>query len=149
LAGVNQQPPIYQFRMRPFKSFWDEPKTHPPLHKAFGFFSLCCAPKFFLPTYLPPTYLPPPTYLTSFCAHSIVKAQESFKWEGRTRRFQREARSGNYKQEGKSGSQDNTLELGAKSDNLERKLEVSFLPSLHFFFVIFLHGLVATKKALL
>ncbi len=33
------------------------------------------------PSYLPPTYLPPPTYLTSFCVHSIVKARKRLKWE--------------------------------------------------------------------
>ncbi len=32
----------------------DEPRTHPPLPKVFGF-SLFSAPKFFPPTYLPPT----------------------------------------------------------------------------------------------
>jgi len=26
---MNQQPPVHQFRMRTFKSFWYEPKTHP------------------------------------------------------------------------------------------------------------------------
>jgi len=49
---------MHQLRIRPFKSFWDEPKTHPPLPKVFGFFSLFFAPKFVPPTYLPPTYLP-------------------------------------------------------------------------------------------
>ncbi len=43
--------------------FGDEPKTHPPLPKVFGFFSLFSAQIFFLPTYLPPTYFPPPTFL--------------------------------------------------------------------------------------
>jgi len=67
--------------------FRDESKTHPPLPKVFGRFSLFSAPKFFPPTSLPPTYLPPTylpllTYLTSFCAHSIVKTQESLKWGG-------------------------------------------------------------------
>jgi hypothetical protein len=41
--------------------FGDEPKTHPPLPKVFGFFNLFSAPKLLPPTYLPPTYLPPPT----------------------------------------------------------------------------------------
>ncbi len=47
--------------------FGDESKTHPPLPKAFGFFSLFFAPKFFPLTYLPPTYsyLPSPLLLTS------------------------------------------------------------------------------------
>jgi hypothetical protein len=54
---------MHQLTMRPFKSFWDEPKTHRPLPKVFGFFNLFFAPKFFPPTYLPPTYLPLPTSL--------------------------------------------------------------------------------------
>jgi hypothetical protein len=70
----------------------DEPKTYPPLPKVFGFFSLFFAPKFF-----------PPTYLTSFCIHSIVKAWESLKWEGRI---------GSLKWEGRNGSQNNALEVG-------------------------------------
>jgi hypothetical protein len=78
-AGVNQQPPVHQCRMRPFKPFGDEPKTHPSLPKVLGFFSLFSAPKFFLPTYLPPTYL------TSFCTHSIVKALKNLKRENKTK----------------------------------------------------------------
>jgi hypothetical protein len=69
-AGVNQQPPMHQLRMRPLKPFWDEPKPHPPCPKIL-FFSASTLPQNFSlqPTYLPPTslllplpsYLPPPT----------------------------------------------------------------------------------------
>jgi hypothetical protein len=59
----------------------DEPKTHLPLPKVFGFFSFFSTPKFFPPTYLFPTYLPPPTYFTSFCVHSIIRTWERLKWE--------------------------------------------------------------------
>jgi hypothetical protein len=67
---------MHQLRMRPFKPFWDEPKTHPPLPKVFGFFSLFSTPKFFLPTYLPftylpPSHLPPPSYLPHLILHSL------------------------------------------------------------------------------
>jgi hypothetical protein len=43
--------------MRPFKPFWDEPKTYPPLPKVFGFSILFSTPKFFPPTYLPPHFV--------------------------------------------------------------------------------------------
>lgn len=69
--------------------FADEPKTHPPLPKVFDFVSFFFTPKFFLPTYLPPTYL------TSFFVHSIVKAWESLKWEGKTRNQKWEGKIGN------------------------------------------------------
>ncbi len=65
-AGVKQQPPMHQFRMRPFKPFWDEPKTHPlALPRDFSAPSL---PQNFplLPTPPPSTYLRPPTSLTSY-----------------------------------------------------------------------------------
>ncbi len=51
-AGVNQQPPMHQLRMRSFKPFWDEPKTHPlPFPRDFS--APFSAPKFTPPTYLP------------------------------------------------------------------------------------------------
>jgi len=62
--------------MRPFKPFWDEPKTHHvPLPTQFS------AP-FFAQTFFPPTYLPPPTSIlptsfTSFHVHSIATGWES------------------------------------------------------------------------
>jgi len=116
---VNQQPPMHQLRMRRSSRFGDESKTHPPLTKVFGFFSLCSVGKVF-PSYLPPpptsllltfpllppSHLPPPpTYLTSFCTHSIIRAWESLKQEGKIRSFKREGRSGNQKRKGKIGSQ--------------------------------------------
>jgi hypothetical protein len=39
----------------------------------------------------------PPTYFTSFCAHSIIKAQESLQREGRKGRAKLGARSGKEK----------------------------------------------------
>ncbi len=58
LAGVNQQPPVHQLRMRPFKLFWGWTQTH--LSKAF-LFSSSFAQGFFLPQSFPllPTYLLP------------------------------------------------------------------------------------------
>ncbi len=64
-AGVNQQPPIHQLRMRPLKPFWGWTKNTSSLAKVIHFFSLFSAPEFF-----------PPTYLPWFCAHSIARAQE-------------------------------------------------------------------------
>jgi hypothetical protein len=68
-AGVNQQPPVHQFRMRPFKLFWGWTKNTSS-SPAQGFFSPLPCPKIF------PTYLPP-TPLTSFPARSISRAGES------------------------------------------------------------------------
>ncbi len=90
--------------------FGDEPKTHPPLPKIFGFFNLFFAPKFF-----------PPTYLTSICNHSIVRAQESLKQEGRRGRAKLGTKSGRaemvvrtkrLKQKGRN----ERLEVRAKSE---------------------------------
>jgi len=53
-------------------------------------------------------------YLTSFCAHSIVRAQESLKWEGRSE---------------------------SKNEKVEWKLEGKFFPFSWFFLVVFLHVL--------
>jgi len=67
---------MHQFRTRPFKLFWDEPKTHPlALPKDFSAPSL---PQNFPllptpppPTYFPPSYLPPPFYLTHLISCSL------------------------------------------------------------------------------
>jgi hypothetical protein len=67
-AGVTQQPPVHQFRMRPFEPLWGWTKntsSSPDL----GFFSPFLCPKNF-PSDLPP---PPPTSLISFPAHSISR----------------------------------------------------------------------------
>jgi len=48
----------------------------------FLIFSACILPQSFS---ILPTPLLPPSYLTSFCTHSIIRARESLKQEGRTR----------------------------------------------------------------
>jgi hypothetical protein len=68
LAGVKQQPPMHQLRMRPLKPFWGRTINTSSLPKVIGFFHLFFAPKIFPPTYLPPSHLPllltfPPSYL--------------------------------------------------------------------------------------
>jgi len=63
-AGVKQQPPMHQFRTRPFKLFWDEPKTH-PLALPKDFLAPFSAPKFSPPTYSPTSYLLPSLLPTS------------------------------------------------------------------------------------
>jgi hypothetical protein len=63
-AGVNQQPPMHQLRMRLFKPFWDEPKTNSPSPKFLVLSASSLAQSFSLlltPPYLRPTYLTPPT----------------------------------------------------------------------------------------
>ncbi len=72
---MNQQPPVHQFRMRPFKPFWGWTKNTSS-SSAQVFFSPLLCPKNF-PSYLLPTYLPPPTSFSSFPAHSISTAWES------------------------------------------------------------------------
>jgi len=60
MAGVNQQPPLHQLRMRPLEPFWGWTKTTSSLPKYIYIFpSLLCPKTFF--SYLPPTYLLPPT----------------------------------------------------------------------------------------
>ncbi len=127
--------------------FGDEPKTHPPLPKVFGFFSLFSAPKFFLPTYLPPTYLPPPTYLTSFCAHSIVEAHESSKQEGRRGRVELGAKSRRAEVATRNGrekmvARSRRAEVVARTTCLKREPKVrgqngSLKVSSSLFFIIF------------
>jgi hypothetical protein len=55
-AGVKQQPPMHQFRMRPFKPFWVWTKNTSSC-LAQGFFSPLFCPKIF-PSYLLPPLLP-------------------------------------------------------------------------------------------
>jgi hypothetical protein len=131
--------------------FWDEPKTHLPLPKVLGFFSLLSAPKFF-----PPTYLPPPSYLTSFCTHYIVRVQESLKQEKRRGRTKLVARSGRAK-----------VAIMTKRWKWQiGSLKVSSLPFLRFFcwffflfekkkmttqkqyVIVFFYGVGATKKVM-
>ncbi len=102
-----------------------------PYPRFLVFLASSLPPKFF-----PPTYLHPPTYLTSFYIHSIMKIQERLKWKGKTSSSQ---------WEGKSGSQNNALEVGARSDKPEWELQGKLRP---FFFVIYLLGVVVTKKAM-
>jgi len=116
------------------------------LPKVFGFFSLLSAPKFFPPTYLPPLSYIPPTYLTSFCTHSIIKARENLKWEGKRRRAELGAKSGRVEVAAKSGrakvaAKNERAEMVARTTHLKweskvrgqnRSLKVSSLPSFHF-----------------
>jgi hypothetical protein len=81
--------------------FGDEPKTH-PLSLPRDFSASFSAPEF-----SPPTYLPPLTYLTSFCAHSIVKAQERLKREPPSSQFESTWSGSHHRQS--SGA----LEVGA------------------------------------
>ncbi len=75
-AGVKQQPPMHQFRMRPFKPFWGWTKNTSSC-LAQGFCSPFSAPKFSpptyspSPTYFPPSYLPSPSYLPHLISCSL------------------------------------------------------------------------------
>ncbi len=113
------------------RHFGDEPKTHPlPMPKVFStFFS---TPKF-----------SPPTYLTSFCVHSITRALKSLKLEAWSGSLKQEGRSGSQEQvfgarrqkwEGRNGNQKWELEArGQKQEGKIGSLKVSSLPSFHFF----------------
>jgi len=59
LAGVNQQPPMHQLRMRPSKLFWGWTGNTSSPAQSFWFFQPLLCPKVF-PSYLPPFHLPPP-----------------------------------------------------------------------------------------
>ncbi len=87
------------------------------------------------PSYLPPTYLPPPTYLTSFCTQSIIRAWERLKWESPSLKLG----------SAWSETQDNTLQVGARTDRPEWELEGKLLPLSSF---PSLFGSVATNKAM-
>jgi len=50
--------------------------------------------------------------------------------------------------EGKNGSQNNALEVGARSERPEWEFKGKFHPFSSFFFVIFLRGVVVTKKVM-
>jgi len=59
----------------------------------------------------------------------------------------RGSKSGNEKWEGNSGNHDNAFEAGAQSERAEQEFESKIFPFSSFFFVVFLCGVVATKKA--
>ncbi len=61
-AGVNQQPPVHQFRMRLFKPFWGWTQTHPARPAQAFLFSSSPAQGFFSP--LPQSFPLLPTSLT-------------------------------------------------------------------------------------
>jgi hypothetical protein len=83
-GGVNQQPPMHQFRMRPLKPFSRWTKNTSSLPKIINFFQPLLYPKIF--PYLPPTSFPPTSPLLPpswFCTHSITitRAQELLEHE--------------------------------------------------------------------
>jgi hypothetical protein len=70
-AGVNQQPPVHQFRMRAFKPFWGITKNTSS-SPAQDFSAPFSAPKFSPPPYLlPPPLLPPSPHFP------LIPSQES------------------------------------------------------------------------
>ncbi len=83
----------------------------------------------FFASYLPQKFSFLPTYLTSFCAHSIARDQESLKWEGRRGRAKVAIRTKHLKWKGRSGS-----------------LKVSSFPSLHFFFLCILSSSLCFRR---
>jgi hypothetical protein len=115
---------------------------------------------FFAPKFSPPTYLPPPTslvptYLNSFCIHSIVRAWENLKREGKRGKVELSAISGRAKLRAKSKKAEliarkkrlkwtgksRKVELRAKSEKADRELEGKLFPFSGFFVVVFLHVL--------
>jgi len=64
-ARVNRQPPVHQFRMKPFKPFWGWTKTTSSPTQSFWLFQPLLCPNVF-PSYLPPPSYPPHFILRSF-----------------------------------------------------------------------------------
>jgi hypothetical protein len=124
-AGVNQQPPVHQFRMKPFKPFWGWTKNTSSCPTQ-GFFSTLLCPKNF------PYYLRP-TSLISFPALSISRAHEnsqawvakSFKetWNTRLEEGGELNIEGMWRGEGKRSA---SFQMRSK------RRKVRSLPSLHF-----------------
>ncbi len=156
MTGMNQQPPMHQFKMRPFKPFWGWIKNTSS-SPAQGFFSPLLYPKVF-PSYLlprcPPTYLPLPTSFTSFPTHSISRAQES-SWTWLAQSFEktwytRLEEGGEFNIEGVWRGESNR---SASSQMHKREKKGNLLPfsafffSLWFFFLcVFLSFLLLKKK---
>jgi len=88
------------------------------------------SPRFlvFSTSFLLPKFFPP-TYFTSFCAHSIIKAKESLQREGRKGRAELGARSGREKM----AIRTTHLKQEPKMRRQSGSLNVNSLPSLHFF----------------
>ncbi len=106
------------FQDEAIQSFWGWAKNISSPAQGFWFFQPLFYPKVF------PSYLP---HLTSFCAHSIVRAWESLKHEDRRR---------SQKQEGRSGSQDKAFEM------VEQELEGKFPP----FYIYFYYFLLCSRR---
>ncbi len=93
-----------------------------------------------------------PTYLISFCTHSIIKVQENLKQEGTrgrvelrtiSKKVELGARSGRAKVAPKKKylkwkGTSKKAQMGAKSERAEWELEGKFLPFFSFCFVVFL-----------
>ncbi len=132
--------------------FGDEPKTHPPLPKVFGFFSLFSAPNFFLPTYLPlPTSphfaLTPLANFGRAWSKRVELAARSKKAEvaAKSRRAKVAVRS----RKAKVVARTMHLKREPKVRGQSGSLKVSSFPSVHFFGVVFLRGVVASWHRLL
>ncbi len=120
-AGVNQQPPAQQFRMRPFKLFWGWTKNTSSPAWSFGFFQSLLCPKAF------PSYLPPPSYLPTSPHFALTPSSKLGRaWSGRaklrarseraevatnTKHFKQKGRSESQKWEGRAGVWRSTLFL--------------------------------------
>ncbi len=140
MTGMNQQPPMHQFKMRPFKPFggWIKNTSSSP---AQGFFSPLLCPKVF-PFYLlpccPPTYLPLPTSFTSFPTHSISRAQESSRtWLAQSFEETWDTRleeGGEFNIEGVWRGESNR---SASSQMQKREKKGNLLPFSTFFFLLF------------
>ncbi len=132
--------------------FGDEPKTHPPLPKVFGFFSLFYAPSFSL---LPTSFLfTSPLLPTSPHFAFIPSLELGSTWSG-THEFhcqnlgmlETRVRIMSLKrdpwQHAYNKTQDNALQVGAITNRLELELEDKFSPLSPFIF-----GYVTTKKVM-
>ncbi len=132
LSRMNQQPPMHQLRMRPFKPFWGWTKNTSSPTQSFWFFSTSSLPESFslLPTSLLLTspLLPP-------SLHFALTPSLEFgnTWNGsQDNALELGARTTHLKQESEqctwSKSQDNAFEAEAKTDRPERELEGKLPP---------------------
>ncbi len=124
-----------------FLFLFEAKKATTELCSCIFFFSVICCKQgdnnklTAVPKFSPPTSFLP-TYLTSFCVHSIVRARKSLKCESKRRR---EGKTRNQKWEGRSGNQEKMLKIEGQKREPKVKgqngsLKVSSLPSLGFFF---------------
>ncbi len=125
-AGLNQQTPMHQLRMKPFRPFWGWTKNTFSLPEIIGFFQPLICPKNFpsLPhtSPLPPPLLPP----SWFRAHSITRAQESLKGEHEQpeQEHRKQVREGSRRTTSKCERWARDPQMGGEQEHCEEGVEL-------------------------